>query len=95
MPTQNRRFFTLSRTVCTAVMTALAVFGRIAFAAIPNFKPTTAIVILAGAAFGPGVGALTGALAAAPAAMRDALAAAIQRDTYWEQGRVPYRVRWV
>lgn len=64
MPTQNRRFFTLSRTVCTAVMTALAVFGRIAFAAIPNFKPTTAIVILAGTAFGPGVGALTGALAA-------------------------------
>ena len=54
MPTQNRRFFTLSRTVCTAVMTALAVFGRIAFAAIPNFKPTTAIVILAGAAFGRG-----------------------------------------
>ena len=26
MPTQNRRFFTLSRMVCTAVMTALAVF---------------------------------------------------------------------
>lgn len=64
MPKHNRRFFTLSRTVCTAVMTALAVFGRIAFAAVPNFKPTTAIVILAGAAFGPGVGALTGALAA-------------------------------
>ena len=43
----------------------------------------------------PGEIRLTGALAAAPAAMRDALAAAIQRDTYWEQGRVPYRVRWV
>lgn len=64
MPKQNKRFFTLPNTVCTAVMTALAVFGRIAFAAVPNFKPTTAIVILAGAAFGPGVGALTGTLTA-------------------------------
>ena len=64
MPKQHKRFFTLSRTVCIAVMTTLAVFGRIAFAAVPNFKPTTAIVILAGAAFGPGVGMLTGALAA-------------------------------
>ena len=64
MPKQNKRFFTLPNTVCTAVMTALAVFGRIAFAAIPNFKPTTAIVILAGIAFGPGVGAMTGALSA-------------------------------
>lgn len=43
----------------------------------------------------PGEIRLTGALATAPAAMRDALAAAIQRDTYWEQGRVPYRVRWM
>lgn len=61
---RNKHFFTLSKTVCIAVMTALAVFGRIAFAAVPNFKPTTAIVILAGAGFGPGVGAITGALAA-------------------------------
>lgn len=61
---QTKRFFTLSHIVCTAVMTALAVFGRIAFAPVPNFKPTTAFVILAGAAFGPAVGGVTGALAA-------------------------------
>ncbi len=61
---KTKRFFTLSRIVSTAVMTALAVFGRIAFAAVPNFKPTTAFVILAGAAFGPGVGCVTGALSA-------------------------------
>lgn len=60
----RKRFFTLPTVVCTAVMTALAVFGRIAFAAVPNFKPTTAIVILAGAGFGPFVGALTGLLSA-------------------------------
>lgn len=60
----SKRFFTLTRLISVAVMTALAVFGRIAFAAIPNFKPTLAIVILSGIAFGPGSGFLTGALAA-------------------------------
>lgn len=60
----NKRFFTLSKTVCIAAMTALSVFGRIAFAAVPNFKPTTAFVVLSGMAFGPGVGTCTGLLTA-------------------------------
>ena len=46
-----------------AAMAALAVVGRLAFAAIPNVKPTTDIVLFAGYALGgvPGfaVGALT------------------------------------
>lgn len=61
---KTKRFFTLTRMVSVSVMTAFAVFGRIAFAAIPNFKPTTAIVILSGLAFGPATGFLTGALSA-------------------------------
>lgn len=60
----KRKFFTLPRMVSVSVMTAFAVFGRIAFAPIPNFKPTTAIVILSGLAFGPASGFLTGALSA-------------------------------
>lgn len=61
---KSKRFFTLTRMVSVSVMTAFAVFGRIAFAAIPNFKPTTALVILSGMAFGPATGFLTGALSA-------------------------------
>ncbi len=53
-----------ARTVAlVAAMAALAVVGRIAFAPIPNVKPTTDLVLLAGLAFGvvPGfaVGATT------------------------------------
>lgn len=59
---QKRKFFTLTRLISVAVMTAMGVFGRIAFAAIPNFKPTLAIVILSGIAFGPASGGLVGAL---------------------------------
>lgn len=47
-----------------AVMAALGVVGRIAFFAVPGVKPTTAIVIIAGAAFGPQAGFLTGAVSA-------------------------------
>jgi len=47
-----------------AVMAALGVVGRIAFAAVPGVKPTTAIVIIAGVAFGPQAGFLTGAVSA-------------------------------
>ncbi len=47
-----------------AVMAALGAVGRIAFAAIPGVKPTTAVVIIAGAAFGPQAGFLTGAVSA-------------------------------
>src|ERR1700745_953726 len=47
-----------------ATLAALAALGRIAFAALPNVKPTTDIVLIAGYALGgaPGfvVGALTG-----------------------------------
>lgn len=43
-----------------AVMTAFASAGRILFAPIPDFKPTTAIIILAGISFGPTGGFLTG-----------------------------------
>ena len=48
-----------------ALMAALCVVGRTAFALIPlpNFKPVSAIIIITAAAFGPEAGYLTGALA--------------------------------
>ncbi len=50
--------------VVIAVMTALSVVGRFLFAAIPGFKPVTAIVILTAAYFGAEAGFLVGALTA-------------------------------
>ncbi|MDR3601323.1 MAG: ECF transporter S component [Desulfosporosinus sp.] len=50
--------------VVIAVMAALAALGRVAFALIPNFKPTSAIIIITAMAFGPEAGFLTGATAA-------------------------------
>lgn len=50
--------------VPVAVMSALAALGRVLFAAIPNFKPTSAIVIITGMQFGSQAGFLTGALSA-------------------------------
>jgi prenyltransferase/squalene oxidase-like repeat protein len=47
-----------------AAMAALAIAGRIAFAAFPNVKPTTDIVIFAGYALGGAPGFAVGALAA-------------------------------
>jgi energy-coupling factor transport system substrate-specific component len=47
-----------------AALAALAVAGRLAFAALPNVKPTTDIVIFAGFALGPAPGFAVGALAA-------------------------------
>jgi Prenyltransferase and squalene oxidase repeat len=47
-----------------AALAALAIAGRIAFAAFPNVKPTTDIVIFAGYALGPAPGFAAGALAA-------------------------------
>lgn len=47
-----------------AAMAALAIAGRIAFAAFPNVKPTTDIVIFAGYALGAAPGFAVGALAA-------------------------------
>jgi hypothetical protein len=46
-----------------AVLAALAIAGRIAFAAFPNVKPTTDIIIVAGYALGPAAGFAVGALA--------------------------------
>jgi hypothetical protein len=47
-----------------AAMAALAVVGRLAFAAIPNVKPTTDIVLFAGYALGPAPGFAVGAVTA-------------------------------
>lgn len=48
----------------TVVLAALAAAGRILFAAVPDFKPVSAIAIIAGAAFGRQAGFMVGALAA-------------------------------
>lgn len=47
-----------------AALAALAIVGRLAFAAIPNVKPTTDIVLLAGHALGPVPGFAVGAVTA-------------------------------
>ena len=47
-----------------AVMTAVAVAGRILFAEIPSFKPVTAIVMITALSFGPEAGFITGSLSA-------------------------------
>lgn len=46
------------------VLSAMAIVGRMIFAALPNFKPVTAIVIISGIAFGAESGFMTGALTA-------------------------------
>ncbi|MFD2129776.1 ECF transporter S component [Pseudogracilibacillus auburnensis] len=50
--------------VVLAAMIALSVVGRFIFAALPGFKPVTAIVILTALYFGPEAGFLVGALTA-------------------------------
>ncbi|MDX6696949.1 MAG: energy-coupling factor transport system substrate-specific component [Solirubrobacteraceae bacterium] len=47
-----------------ATMAALAALGRVAFAPLPNVKPTTDIVLIAGVALGGAPGFAVGALAA-------------------------------
>src|SRR5690242_4788038 len=47
-----------------ATLAALAALGRIAFAALPNVKPTTDIVVLAGYVLGGAPGFVVGAVAA-------------------------------
>lgn len=47
-----------------ATMAALSALGRDAFAALPDVKPTTAIVFICGYAFGPGPGFAVGAVGA-------------------------------
>lgn len=51
--------------VIICVMAALGALGRVAFAPIPSFKPTSAIVIITALTFGPEAGFLTGAISAA------------------------------
>lgn len=48
----------------TLVLAALAAAGRLLFGPIPDFKPVSAIAIIAGAALGPRNGFMVGALAA-------------------------------
>lgn len=48
----------------TVVLAALAAAGRILFAAVPDFKPVSAVAIVAGAVFGRQTGFMVGALAA-------------------------------
>ncbi len=50
--------------VTISVMCALAIVGRIVFAAIPQFKPMAAVIIISGVAFGGGTGFLIGAVSA-------------------------------
>ena len=55
---------TLRQIMPTLVLAALAAAGRILFAPIPDFKPVSAIAIIAGAALGRRNGFMVGALAA-------------------------------
>ncbi len=50
--------------VLVAVMTAFSAAGRFIFAAIPFFKPVTAIVVITAMHFGPQAGFMTGAMSA-------------------------------
>lgn len=50
--------------VTLAVMCAIVVASRVAFIAVPNFKPMIGILIITGIAFGPESGFLAGALSA-------------------------------
>ena len=52
------------RLVIVAVMTALSVLGRFIFAALPGFKPITAIVIVTAIWMGPECGFMVGTLTA-------------------------------
>ncbi len=50
--------------VLISVMVAFSVAGRVVFAAVPFFKPVTAVVIVAAMYFGPQAGFMTGAMSA-------------------------------
>lgn len=52
------------RLVLIAIMVALSVAGRFAFAAVPHFKPVTAMVMITAIYFGSEAGFMTGALSA-------------------------------
>lgn len=50
--------------IIIAVMIAMSSVGRFIFAAVPHFKPVTAIVVITAIYFGPRAGFVTGALTA-------------------------------
>lgn len=54
----------LRQVMPTVVLGALAAAGRVLFVAVPDFKPVTAICVVAGAVFGRRAGFMVGALAA-------------------------------
>ncbi len=54
----------VKKTVRLAVLTALSVIGRSAFAFLPFFKPVSAVTVIAGMTMGPGWGFACGALSA-------------------------------
>lgn len=60
----ERKNVSISKLVLIAVMVALSVGGRFAFAAVPQFKPVTAIVVMTAVYFGAEAGFLTGSLTA-------------------------------
>ena len=60
----EKREGSIRRMVMIAVMTAIAVVGRLIFGPIPAFKPVSAVVILAGIYMGPESGFLVGSLSA-------------------------------
>lgn len=60
----DKRRTHIRRLVLIAVMTALSVIGRFFFAAIPGFKPMTALIVLTGMYLGCEAGFLCGALTA-------------------------------
>ena len=60
----ERKNHTISRLVMVGVMTALSVVGRLVFAAVPGFKPVTAMIIITAVSFGSETGFMVGALTA-------------------------------
>lgn len=55
---------TMRQVMPTVVLASIAAAGRVMFAAVPDVKPVSAIVIVAGASLGRRQGFMTGALAA-------------------------------
>ena len=62
--TFERKKTTIKEISIITVMVAFSVVGRLMFAAVPNFKPITAIVIISGIAFGYEAGFMVGSLSA-------------------------------
>ncbi len=61
----ERRDSTAKELMVLAVLIALSVIGRVVFAAVPGFKPVTAITIIVALSFGGEAGFVVGSLSAA------------------------------